>query len=240
MGFVLAAAIATVLALVTIGAAAWCAAPRADRRMLALAFFIALPLQPLVFYLLRLPLDAALRAGIGIGLGKASAVIGLGYAPLTEEPAKWLALAMPCIRMSLTPYNAVPLALMLGLGFGVGEIWFLTHAIASLPGSPDLPFWLYWGFVLERLEVCLLHGVFVAFPVVRLAQGQSFWPGACAAIVLHFLTNFPIYPAQLDAFGLGAAAWKIALMVWIAGLTIAGAVTLRHLHRHLTRLPAPA
>jgi hypothetical protein len=240
VNLLLAGAIATVLALLAIGTAAWRAARPADRRMLVLAFLVALPLQPLAFYLVRLPMDAALRAALGIGIGKTAAIIGLSYAPLTEEPAKWLVLAVPGIRAALTPANAVPLALTVGLGFGIGEIWFLAHAIISLPSYPDLPLWMYYGFLIERLEVCLLHGVFVAFPLVRLAQGRSFWPGACAAIALHFLTNFPIYPAQLDAFGLGAPAWKIILMAWVAGLTAAGAVTLWRLHHRLTRVAAAA
>jgi hypothetical protein len=240
VSLLLAATITTALALLTIGTAAWRAARPADRRLLALAFLIALPLQPLAFYLVRLPLDGALRAAFGIGLGKAWAIIGLSYAPLTEEPSKWLVLAVPAIRTALTPANAIPLALTVGLGFGIGEIWFLAHAIINQPGYPDLPFWMYYGFVIERLEVCLLHGVFVAIPVVRLAQGHRFWPGACAAIALHFLTNFPIYPAQLDAFGLGGPAWKVILMAWVAGLTAAGAVTLWRLHCRLTRVPATA
>jgi hypothetical protein len=149
-------------------------------------------------------------------------------------------MAVPTLRRALAPANAVPLALAIGLGFGIGEIWFLAHAIVVQPNYPDLPFWMFYGFVIERLEVCLLHGAFVALPIVRLAQGRSFWPGALAGVALHFVTNAPIYPAQLDLFGLGAPAWKLLLTAWVAALTAAAALMLWRLHRRLARAAAKA
>ena len=238
MGLIIAAAIATALALLMIGAVIVRAAPTADRRLLGLAFLLALPLQPLVFYAVRLPIDAAVRSVLG--LSAAWGLVALLYAPLTEEPAKWLALAVPPVRRRLAPTNAIPFALAIGLGFGIGEIWFLAGALVATPNYPDLPFWMFYGFILERLEVCFLHGVFVAAPVVRLAQGKSFWPGALAGVAMHFATNFPIYPARNDVFGLGAAAWALVVMAWVAILVVAGAIMLARLHRRLPRAPAPA
>jgi RsiW-degrading membrane proteinase PrsW (M82 family) len=193
-------------------------------------------LQPLAFYAVRLPLDAAVRAALGLSV--AWGVVALFYAPLIEEPAKWLVLALPAVRRALAPANAVPVALAIGLGFGLGEVWFLTQALVASPNYPDLPFWRFYGFVLERLEVCLLHGVFIALPVARMAQARSFWPGALAGVALHFVTNFPIYPAQIDVFRLGGPVWSIVLMAWTASLTAAGAAMLVILHRRLQRAPA--
>jgi hypothetical protein len=231
MGLIIAAVITTGLALLAIGAPAWRMAPPADRRMLGLAFLIALPLQPLVFYVVRLPLDGLVRAMLG--LGKSWGMVALLYAPLIEEPAKWLALAVPPVAKALTPANAVPLALVIGLGFGIGEIWFLTHALVASATYPDLPFWMFYGFVIERLEVCFLHGVLVAFPIARLARGKTFWPGAVAGVALHLLINFPIYPAQIAVFDLGGRAWSIIVMGWVAALVAAGTITLWRLHRRL-------
>ena len=53
----------------------------ADRRWLLLAGVIALPLQPLAFYLVRLPLHAGLTAALGPGA--LLTAISLFYAPLT-------------------------------------------------------------------------------------------------------------------------------------------------------------
>src|SRR5262245_17705428 len=119
MGIIIAGAIAIGLALLTIGTVIFRATPPADRRPLAIAFLIALPLQPLVFYAVRLPIDAVVRSFLGLTV--TWGLVAVLYAPLTEEPAKWLPLALPSVSRRVTPANAVPLALAIGLGFGIGE-----------------------------------------------------------------------------------------------------------------------
>ena len=236
MGLIIAAAITTGLAMAILAGTLLVIAAPGDRRVLAIAFMVALPLQPLAFYLLRLPIDGLVRAGFG--LGAAWIVASQFYAPLTEEPAKWLVLAVPAVRRALSPRNAMPLALAIGFGFGIGEIWFLANALVRAPSTPDLPFWMFNGFMLERLEVCCLHAAFVALPIAGIARAKSFWPGAIAGLVLHFLTNFPIYLARIDFAGLGATRWMTALGAWVVVLTIAGIVMMWRLHRRLARVAA--
>jgi hypothetical protein len=189
----------------------------ANRGALALAFLVALPLQPLAFYLIRLPVDGLLRSSYGIAGWVA--IASLSYAPLIEEPAKWLTAAFPRVRDAIRQ-APVHVALAAGIGFGIGEIWFLARALTASPGYPDLPFWMFSGFVLERLVVCFLHGAFLTLPFVALARVRSFWLGGVAGMVLHFLLNFPIYLAQIDLFGWGAARWMHMLVLWIVSMTV--------------------
>jgi hypothetical protein len=203
-----------------------------NRRPLLLAFLIALPLQPLAFYLIRLPLDGMLRTTFGIA-GWVT-IASLFYASLTEEPAKWLTAAVPYVRRAILQ-NPVSLALAAGVGFGIGEIWFLTHALVRPPSYPDLPFWMFNGFMLERLAVCFLHGAFLAPPFVALARGGSFWLGGLVGMILHFFLNFPIYLAQIDLFGWGPAVWPVVLVAWIAVSTAGCAVMVCHLARLPTK-----
>src|SRR5205085_12471187 len=109
----------------------------------------------------------------------------------------------------------VSLALAAGAGFGVGEVWFLANALNS-PDYADLPFWNFGGFVLERLAVCFLHGAFLAPAFVALARGRSFLLGGMVGMVMHFLLNFPIFLAQIDALGLGTG-WLTVLLIWMLG-----------------------
>lgn len=209
MGLLIAAAITTVIALGGLvmllrGASAWGG--------LALAFVIALPLQPLAFYAVRLPIDGALRTTFGIA-GWVS-IVALFYAPLFEEPAKWLTAAVPAVRRAIR-VDPIRLALAVGLGFGIGEVWFLANALIRSPNYPDLPVTQFSGFMIERLAVCFLHGAFLVPPFYALARGHSFLLGGFCGMVMHFLLNFPIYLAQLDAFGLGAWTWALALVSWV-------------------------
>ena len=203
--------------------------------MLGLAFLIALPLQPLVFYVVRLPLDGLVRAMLG--LGKSWGMVALLYAPLTEEPAKWLPLAVPPVANALAPANAVPLALVIGLGFGIGEIWFLTHALVASPTYPDLPFWMFYGFAIERLEVCLLHGVLRRIPDRTAGTGRNVLAGrrrGHGAAPPHQLSDLSRADRRIRP---GRAGWSIIVMGWVAALAVAGAIMLWRLHHRLLRGP---
>jgi RsiW-degrading membrane proteinase PrsW (M82 family) len=183
-----------------------------DWRAAVLASVIALPLQPLAFYAVRLPLDGWLRTTFGI-VGWVT-IASLFYAPLIEEPAKWLTAVVPAVRRGIAN-DPIVMALAVGAGFGIGEIWFLAHALISSPSYPDLPFWQFSGFMIERLAVCFLHGAFAAPAFYALARGGLFWLGGLVGMVLHFFLNFPIYLAQTNAFGIGANGWGVALVSWI-------------------------
>jgi hypothetical protein len=192
-----------------------------DRRAMTLAFLVALPLSPLMFYLVRLPIDGLLRTSFGISAGVVT-IASLFYAPLTEEPAKWLTAAVPRVRAAIHK-DPIFLALAAGAGFGVGEIWFLAHALIKSPGYPDLPFWMFAGFLIERLEVCFLHGALLIPPFYALATGRSFLLGGLAGMVGHFLLNFPIYLASINALGLGER-WKPLLLLWTLLFVALGAI----------------
>jgi hypothetical protein len=199
-------------------------APREARGTLILAALVMLPMQPLAFYLVRIPLDGFLTATIGPG--PLLTTISLFYAPLTEEPAKWLVLLLPAVRRALTREQAIAIALATGLGFGLGEIWFIAGRLARVPSVAVLPFWQFGGFFVERIIVCFLHGAFVAFAFLRLAEGRSFLPGALIGIVLHFALNLPILFIGIDLFGLGREVWGQIVFAWLLLVTGTLAVVL--------------
>lgn len=219
-GIVVAAVITTLAAVALYGYLILRLSSPGTRTSLLVAALAALPLQPLAFYFVRVPLDAALRTALGTGDLYSWATTF--YAPLTEEPAKWLPLAIPLVWRMVTRNNVVPLALAIGLGFGLGEIWFLAEQIARVPQYAGLPFWMFGGFFVERLYVTFLHGGFVLFMVDRLATGRPLLPGALAGMALHYLVNLPIFLASMNAFGLPGAAWTtiaslfpLLLVIWL-------------------------
>lgn len=233
MGLIIAAGLTTALALCGFALLLVFAG---NRRPLTLALLVALPLQPLAFYLVRLPLDGAVRAILGVTpwLG----LIATVYAPLTEEPAKWLTALVPAVRRAISA-QPVAVALAVGIGFGIGEIWFLAQAIVTGPNYPDVPFWQFNGFIIERLEVCFLHGAFVSLPFVQLARDRPFWVGGVAGMALHFVLNFAIYLARIDVPPLGRERWGVLLALWVPAFVIACAIMVCRLwHRTTTAAPA--
>jgi RsiW-degrading membrane proteinase PrsW (M82 family) len=219
MGILIAAFITTVLAIVVIGLLIRRLSNDAPRWLLILAFLSALPAQPVAFYYIRLPLHGLLTQWIGTGA--LLTAISLFYAPMIEEPAKWFSLVLPSLRRKLKPDNAVAIAISAGLGFGVGELWFIAERLAHSPQLANLPFYYFNGFLAERLMVCFLHGAFIALVFKRFAEGRSAWPAALLGIALHFALNFPIYLSNINLFGLGAEIWGFLLVVYVAGFTLA-------------------
>jgi len=184
-----------------------------NKLSLLLAFLIVLPMQPLAFYLVRLPIDKILVAKLGVSSWLYQ-FISLFYAPLTEEPAKLVPLILPFILRDIKFETFARYAMTIGLGFGIGELWFIANRIAGNPQFDSLPFYAFLGgFGLERFMVCLFHSAFVSFCLWRLRN--KFWLGFSLAVLTHFFGNFPIFLASKNLFGLGPQIWQTILVLWI-------------------------
>lgn len=227
MGIVIAAVITAAVAL---AAGVFLLSRLADRSLwavLGLCVLVMLPFQPAAFYLVRLPIDGVLQGALGTG--GLYGFVATFYAPLTEEPAKWLVLLIPAVRNALTPKTAVPIALATGLGFGLGEIGFVAEQVTRFPALADLPFWSFSGFFFERIMVCFLHGAMLLYAFRWLAEGRGFWPGALLGIAIHYGVNFPIYVAGLDILPIAPEIWQAAITLYLVIFVVGGAAVVNHL-----------
>jgi hypothetical protein len=177
-----------------------------------LAVALALPMQPLAFYLVRVPLDHWLLGQLGSASTTYQWVTSF-YAPLTEEPAKLVPLLIPAIRRDISAANFVRYALAIGFGFAIGEMWLVASFVARVPAFAALPFYLFGGYVGERLVTCLLHSAFVSVSLWRLRS--RFLLGLAGAMALHWLLNFPILLMAWNAGGLGKIFWATTNQVWL-------------------------
>jgi hypothetical protein len=134
---------------------------------------------------------------------------------MTEEPAKLAPLLIPAIRRDISSTNFVRYALAIGVGFGIGELWFIAERITHLPAFNGKPFYMFTGFLGERLLVCLLHSAFVC--VVLWQLRRRFALGFAAAATLHWLGNFPILLMAWNVGGLGKTFWTVAVQLWLMG-----------------------
>lgn len=205
----------------------------AHERFLWLAAAVVLPMQPLVFYALRLPLDRWLAAQLDPGVahrwlttldsGAAYRWLTTFYAPLTEEPAKLLPLLIPAIARDVRRENAARYALAIGLGFAIGEMWFIAARVARMPAFSAMPFYQYGGYVGERLMTCVFHAAFVALPLW--CGRRRLVLGLAGAMALHWLGNFPLSLMAWNAGGLGREFWMIFVQCFL-GLYFLAAVAL--------------
>jgi RsiW-degrading membrane proteinase PrsW (M82 family) len=218
MGITIAAIITALAALLLYGFVIRRASAPEDHKMLLVALLIALPLQPLAYYLVRLPVDISLVRAFGQG-GFLTAM-RLLYAPLIEEPAKWIVIFVPFIADRVSPRNAIALALAVGLGFGLGEIGFIAYNYAQVPAVAALPFYSFAPFFIERMAVCFIHGGFIALAYKLFAEDRNFIAGGVFGMVLHFILNFPIYLAEIDLFRIGQMRWGLLLTALLLLMTL--------------------
>src|SRR5689334_2406679 len=160
-GIYLTAVLTTAAAVAIFGTLIHKLALPANERRLWVAAALALPLCPLAFFLVRMPLEHWLVAQLGANSVAYKCLLTF-YAPLTEEPAKLIPLLIPAIRRDLDARNFVRYALAIGVGFAIGEMWFLADRIARMPTLATLPFYQFGGYVSERLMVCVFHSAFLA------------------------------------------------------------------------------
>jgi hypothetical protein len=197
----------------------------AKERLLWLAAALALPLQPLAFYLIRIPQDHWLATHFGSVSPIYHWLTSL-YAPLTEEPAKLVPLLVPAIRRDISPANFVRYALAIGVGFAIGEMWFVADRVAHAPALAALPFYQFSGYVVERLMTCVFHSAFVAVALWRLRR--RFALGVVGAMVLHWLGNFPLLLMAWNIGGLGKTAWTIIVQGWLLVYSFAAVALLAY------------
>ncbi|MFC5453816.1 hypothetical protein [Prosthecobacter fluviatilis] len=190
--------------------------------LLLAAVLICLPLQPLAFYCVRLPLDHWL-AGWLTRKSMAYQWLVTLYAPLTEEPAKLLVLLIPAILRDVRPENFTRYALAIGLGFALGEMWFIAERVSHQPALAKLPFYQFGGYVNERLMTCVFHSAFAAITLSQLRR--SLWLGLGGAMVAHWAANFPISLMAWNVGGLGRTTWGGIVGLWLVVLLV-GALAL--------------
>lgn len=178
----------------------------ANERLLWLAAAIALPLQPLAFFWIRVPLDHWLAAHLGSGSAGYQWLVTL-YAPLTEEPAKLIPLLIPAIYRDIRAENFVRYALAIGVGFAIGEMGFIADRIARMPALAGVPFYQFGGYVSERLMTCVFHSAFVAVALSRVRRRLLL--GLAGAAALHWLGNFPLSLMAWNVGGWDRTFWMI-------------------------------
>ncbi len=229
MGILVAAVLATAIAAaIVLPALCWRRLP-SERRFLLVIVLVNLPLNALAFHGVRMPVEHWLSDALAAWPGLLTA-IRLCYAPLTEEPAKLLVFCIPWVWRQVQRSNLPQVALAVGLGFGVGEAWMIAHLLSSKPEIAALPWYGLLGFVFERVVVCFIHAAFTSVALLGLVR-RRFGIALVmigAAMLWHFLVNFPLYLAGTAAFGLGKDAWSIMLMCWIPLCTIAAVLWLAH------------
>jgi RsiW-degrading membrane proteinase PrsW (M82 family) len=122
-----------------------------------------------------------------------------------EEGIKALPALVPSVRESIrSRASAAPMALTIGLGFALGEIWYVAYGIYQHdPAVANMPFYMLGGFVGERLYTIVGHSFFILLALRGLLPGKRhFVFGLGAAMVSHALADLPALLFQMKLVGI--------------------------------------
>ena len=119
-------------------------------------------------------------------------ILALLLVGVSEEGIKLAPALLPSVRQSVRQLgSAAPMAFAIGLGFALGEIWYVAYRIAITdPASASLPFYLLGGFTSERVGTVVVHS-FLAFLALRglLLGWPRFLLAAASAMLAHALID---------------------------------------------------
>jgi hypothetical protein len=254
--YVIASVIACTAALAIGAPVLHAASARAQRGWLVGLALAQLPMAALTFFAVRVPIvrpiwawlierldpDAARavasRDPEALAESPLFAALIAIEAPLTEELAKagplLLALLFPPLWRRFVADNGrrVPVALAIGLGFGLGEVWLLAVIGSGAPEVQGLPWYALTGFIVERVMVCGLHGAITAVAITQLGRGPArVAAGLLGAMALHAALNLPIVLSHARALGIERDAWTLIATVWVQVFLVAMIVLSIWLHR---------
>lgn len=208
----IAAIIPTLLGLGIIGGLLWWLSLKEERKLLALIVLLELPLCAFAYYLIRQPLDALLQRAIS-PFSDGYRLLTTWYAPLTEEWVKLLVLLIPAVFRKIDRSNFLLFAVAIGLGFGIGELWFLAYEFSKVPVFSSLSWYSFSGFMQERFLVLVMHAAFTGAALLFFRK-KRFMVGFLIAVLLHYIANFPIFLAAISFGGLSTGDWKTILLIW--------------------------
>ena len=176
-----------------------------------LAFILfALPLSAVVNLMVKKPILLYILHSLNLNLKPLHwpvqvMIFTLLLVGFSEEGVKMLPVIIPKVRreISRSKFNKLALSWLIGVGFGIGEAYYIAYNISLNPELSGYPYYYFTGFMGERVMASLVHGVFTAAALYGWPTPIYLIKTYVVASILHALTDiFPLlYQAgYLDIF----------------------------------------
>jgi RsiW-degrading membrane proteinase PrsW (M82 family) len=186
-----------------------------DRRYLWL-LLLGLPFSFIVNHWVKTPVITSLAAWANIPL-KLGPEMPLWFialillnAPIFEEAIKMLPIVLPASRKFLNrASSSLWTGLALGMSFGLGEAAYIAYGLAQSPTYNSLPWYVFTGYLVERMAVTFAHGFMTAIAAYGFYRGGRYaFIGYFSAVGLHALINLgpillalKLIPVAVSSFG---------------------------------------
>ena len=184
---------------------------------------ITLPFSTIVNLLIKKPVYELLASSLNVS-SELSVTMPLWFlllvlflSPITEEAIKLFPLVARRVRRMIDGSSALWIGMAFGMGFGVGEIWYLAWGYSISPEFAGYPFYYFVGFIIERVAVVFIHGVMTAVAVTGFMEGRKrLLMGYVGAVLLHAITNIGAMFYQLKFWDETFASLYLFLPILVA------------------------
>ena len=189
-------------------------------RCQAVSFAVTLAFSPIVNLWMKRPIIGLLLRRSNLGHRARDwpwwiAALVLVTVGVCEEGIKATpALASSIRRAIRSRGSAVPMAFTIGLGFALGEIWYLAVGLYLHDrATASLPFYMLGGFLSERLATIFIHSFLSLVALNGLLIGRGgFLLSAAGAMLLHALADLAPILYQMKQLGPEPTGLVIALI----------------------------
>jgi RsiW-degrading membrane proteinase PrsW (M82 family) len=158
-------------------------------------FVISLFESYLAFHYIRIPLDDLIKHYANIIHNKVPiwyCFVTFLYAPVIEEIVKVLPiLVLPLYKNNITKKNIVLYGSMIGLGFGIGEMFLISSFIAKDIAFIGCKWYHFYGYIYERIISCFCHQIFTIVALSGIEKGDIKY--LFYAMVLHAISNIAAF-----------------------------------------------
>ncbi|MDR2395039.1 MAG: YhfC family intramembrane metalloprotease [Endomicrobium sp.] len=157
-------------------------------------FVISLFESYLAFHYIRIPLDDLIKYYANI-IPIWYCFITFLYAPVIEEIAKILPiLVFPVYKNNITKENIVLYGSVIGLGFGIGEMFLISSFIVKDIAFIGYKWYHFYGYIYERIISCFCHQIFTIVALSGIEKCDIKY--LLYAMVLHAILNIPAFLYQ--------------------------------------------
>lgn len=220
-GIYVAAILATVISVLLWGGLVYWFSKRQSKYLVLM--LITLPLSTIVNLWVKKPIYEFLLTSFNISPELSIAtplwfiLLVLFIPPFTEEAIKLSPLVAKKVRKMINMSSALWIGMAFGMGFGIGEIWYLSWRISMLPEYAGYPFYYFLGFINERTICVFFHGVMTAVVVTSFVKGgKGLLIGYFGAVFLHAFVNIGAMLYQIKFWDVTFASLYLILSILVA------------------------
>ena len=145
--------------------------------------------KPVILYMLKV---SAFENHINI-LPIHILILTLLVVGFSEEAIKMAPVLLPPISEMLfrSKYYKIAFSWFIGVGFGLGEAYYIAYAISLNPVYSGYPYYFFTGYMNERTIVSLIHGILTVLALYGWPSSRRIIGTYTLASIVHSVIDIP-------------------------------------------------